>query len=83
MPDKNYWFETVQFLRNTNIAYLNWELIEYEEEQGIFGKTHDNLVGEKSNTYYAGYYKSKDIKMDLILSMSFSMSFSVCKNKGS
>jgi len=47
LPDKNYWFETVQFLTNTNIAYLNWELIEYEEEQGIFGKTHDNIVGEK------------------------------------
>ena len=54
----DFWLNTVQFLENTNIVYLNWEIIEYEEEKGVFGKTFDNTMG-KSNTYYAGDYKTK------------------------
>ena len=59
----NYWLETVQFLENTNIVYLNWEMIEYQEERGIFKKTFDDTVGI-NNTYYGGYYKSKDTFTD-------------------
>jgi len=64
LPDKSYWIQKIQFITNTNIAYINWELVEYEEEQGIFGKTYDNMAGENSNKYYGGYYKSKDIYTD-------------------
>ena len=59
----DFWLNTVQFLENTNIAYLNWELIEYEEEQGIFAKTYNHMVGN-SQTYYGGYYKSKETFTD-------------------
>ena len=57
LKDDNYWSQTVQFLENTNIVYLNWEVIEYEEEKGVFGKTLDNTLGI-GNKYYAGDYKS-------------------------
>ena len=63
LPEDNYWLETVQFLENTNIVYLNWELIEYEEEQGIFAKTYNHMVGN-SQTYYGGYYKTKETFTD-------------------
>ena len=36
LKDDNYWYQTVQFLENTNIVYLNWEVIEYKEEKGVF-----------------------------------------------
>ena len=26
LKDDNYWSQTVQFLENTNIVYLNWEV---------------------------------------------------------
>ena len=63
LPGDNFWLETIQFLENTNIVYLNWELIEYEEEQGIFTKTYNHMVGN-SQTYYGGYYKSKETFTD-------------------
>ena len=46
-------FKKIEFLENTNIIYLNWESIEYEEEKNIFQKTFDKNKG-KSNTYYGG-----------------------------
>ena len=63
LPKNDYWLENIQFLNNTNIVFLNWQLIEYEEQKGIFGKTYDNMVG-KSNIYYAGYYKSQKTYTD-------------------
>ena len=63
LPGDNFWLETIQFLENTNIVYLNWELIEYEEEKGIFAKTYNHMVGN-SQTYYGGYYKSKETFTD-------------------
>ena len=57
LPEETFWFETNPFLENTNIYFIDWELIEYEEEKGIFAKTYSNVAG-KSNTYYGGYYKS-------------------------
>ena len=42
---------------------MNWELIEYEEEKGVFGKTFDNVMGNK-NKYYGGFYKSKEVFTD-------------------
>ena len=62
-PDNVYWLETIQFLENTNIAFLTWELIEYEEEIGIFEKTYNKILGN-NNTYYGGSYKSKQIYTD-------------------
>ena len=63
LPGAIFWLENIQFLNNTNIAFLNWELIEYEEEKGIFGKTYDNMVGN-NYIYRAGYYKTKQIYTD-------------------
>ena len=60
---RSHTLNRVQFLENTNIVYLNWELIEYEEEKGVFGKTFDNTMG-KSNTYYAGDYKTTETFTD-------------------
>ena len=57
--DNLYYLKKIQFLNNTNIVYLNWEIIEYEEEQGVFGKTFNKAMGNKnSNKYYGGDYKS-------------------------
>ena len=59
LKDHNYWYQTVQFLENTYIVYLNWEVIEYKEEKGAFGKTFNKVMGNKNNNkYYAGDYKS-------------------------
>jgi len=59
LKDDKYWYQTVQFLENTNIVYLNWEVIEYKEEKGVFGKTFNKVMGNKNNNkYYAGDYKS-------------------------
>ena len=58
-----FWLENIQFLENTNIVYLNWELIEYEEEIGIFGQLYNDIV-RKQNTYYGGYYKTKETYTD-------------------
>ena len=63
LPENIYWLKRIQFLNNTNIAFLNWELIEYVEQKGVFGKTYDNLAGN-NNAYYAGYYKSQEIYSD-------------------
>ena len=57
LPKDIFWFQDYPFLENTNIYFIDWELIEYEEEKGIFSKTYSNVVG-KSNTYYGGYFKS-------------------------
>ena len=59
LEDDEYYLKKIQFLNNTNIVYLNWEIIEYEEEQGAFGKTFNKAMGNKnSNKYYGGDYKS-------------------------
>ena len=63
LPKSTYWLETVQFLENTNIVYLYWQAIKYEEEKGIFGKTYDNIMGN-TNTYYAGNIKSRETFTD-------------------
>ena len=63
LPDNIYWLEKIQFLNNTNIAFLNWELIEYREEKGVFGKTYNDMVGN-NYIYHGGYYKTKDIYTD-------------------
>lgn len=56
-------FKKIEFLENTNIIYLNWESIEYEEEKNIFQKTFDKIRG-KSNTYYGGDFKSMEFFTD-------------------
>ena len=53
----------LEFLSNTYICYLNWELIEYEEEKGIFGKYFDKMKGKES-TYYGGDFKSTEYYLD-------------------
>ena len=53
----------VEFLEKTYIYYLNWELIEYEEEKGVFSKNFDSITG-KDNTFYGGQFKSKQVFLD-------------------
>ena len=38
--------EDIQFLETTNIIFLNWKLIEYEEKKGIFGELFDKIIGK-------------------------------------
>ena len=40
----------IEFLESTNIVYLYWGQIEYEEEKNIFQKTYDKIMG-KSNIF--------------------------------
>ena len=53
----------LEFLSNTYICYLNWELIEYEEEKGIFSKYFDKMNGKESK-YYGGDFKSMEYYID-------------------
>lgn len=49
---KGYHYErNIEFLANTNIVFLNWHMIEYQEQKGVFGKLYDNIMG-KNSTYY-------------------------------
>ena len=57
------WFKRFQFFETTNMIYLNWEKIEYEEEKGIFGRTYDRITGN-DNTYYGGEIKSVELYPD-------------------
>ena len=50
----------IEFNENTNIAFLNWELIEYEEDKGIFFNTFDRIRG-KENIFYGGDFKSMEV----------------------
>ena len=63
LPDDVYLVQEIQFLANTYIAYMNWELIEYEEERGVYMKTFDKIVGN-NYTYYGGDFKSKRVYFD-------------------
>jgi len=63
LPDDIFWLEYILFLNNTNLAILKWELIEYEEEKGVFGKTYNDMVGN-NYTYRAGYYKKIETYTD-------------------
>ena len=62
-PFDGYYYKEIQFLNNTNIIVLNWEVIEYEEEKGVFGKTFDKVMGN-NNKYYGGDYKSTETITD-------------------
>ena len=58
-----YSLKRIQFLENTNIVYLNWGAIEYEEDLDIFTKTYNKIIG-KENTYYGGEFKSMEAFTD-------------------
>ncbi len=58
-----YTLKQLQFLENTNIIYLNWGLIEYEEEKGIFAKSFDR-IRKKSNIFYGADFKSEKVFTD-------------------
>ena len=51
IPEGYYFRQSIQFLENTNIAFLNWNLVEYKEKKGIFGQLFDEIIGNK-NIYY-------------------------------
>ena len=57
------WYKSFIFFETTNMIYLNWEKIEYEEEKGIFGRTYDRITGN-DNTYYGGEIKSVKLYPD-------------------
>ena len=56
IEDSHYYVKTIPFLNNTIYVTLNWEVIEYEEEKGVFGKTFDKVMGN-NNKYYGGDFK--------------------------
>ena len=58
-----YILKRIEFNENTNIAFLNWELIEYEEDKGIFFNTFDRIRG-KENIFYGGDFKSMENFVD-------------------
>ena len=58
-----YSLKRIEFLENTNIVYLNWVSIEYEEEVNIFQKYYNKMIG-KTNTYYGGEFKSMETFTD-------------------
>jgi len=51
IPKGYHYRRNIEFLENTNIIYLNWKIIEYQEQKGVFGKLYDNITGNNS-TYY-------------------------------
>jgi len=63
LSDDIFWLEYILFFNNTNLAILKWELIQYEEEKGVFGKTYNDMVGN-NYTYRAGYYKNIETYTD-------------------
>ena len=63
LPKGELWYIDLQFLENTNIIYLFWDLIKYEEQKGMFGELFDKVRG-KSNLYYGGDFDSKETYTD-------------------
>jgi len=63
--DRALYHKEIQFLNNTNIVELKWEVIEYEEEKSVFGKTFDKAMGNSNNNkYYGGDYTSINTLVD-------------------
>ena len=63
LPDNTFWPIYLQFLESTNIIYLNWILIEYEEKKTIFSYLFDKIRG-KPNIFYGGDFSSKEVYTD-------------------
>ena len=62
--DKGYYYRRdIEFLGSTNIIYLKWKIIEYQEQKGVFGKLFDN-IRRKNNTYYGLQIDSAQICTD-------------------
>ena len=53
LPENTYFQDYFEFLENTNIIYLTWNLIKYEETKGVFSKTFQDMSGNK-NTFWGG-----------------------------
>ena len=52
-----YYVRRIQFLENTNIIYLNWKLVEYEETQTAFTKIFYDVINKKK-THWGGDFHS-------------------------
>ena len=50
-PENHYFAKKIEFLESTNIVYLNWEVIKYIENKGVFSRVYDDIVGN-NNTFY-------------------------------
>ena len=64
----------IEFLENTNIIYLNWKIIEYQEQKGVFGKLYDNIKGNK-NTYYGLQIDSVMVILMMVIWKNFLLIF--------
>ena len=53
IEEGSYFGYDIQFLENTNIVFIDWKLIQYEEKLGVFSKTFQDMSGNK-NTYWGG-----------------------------
>ena len=58
-----YYVRRIQFLENTNIIYLNWKLVEYEETQTAFTKIFYNIINKKQ-THWGGELDSVETYTD-------------------
>ena len=63
LEENKYFFQDIQFLENTNIIYLNWKLIEYEETQSAFSKIYSD-ISNKKKSYWGGEIDSVETYTD-------------------
>ena len=63
IEEGNSWKQPIQFLENTNIVYLNWKLIEYEETQSAFSKIYSD-INKKKNSHWGGDIDSVETYTD-------------------
>ena len=51
LGENEFFWTYLQFLENTNIIFVNWKLIQYEEKKEVFSKTFHEIIG-KNNVYW-------------------------------
>ena len=51
LPKNRYLFEDFEFLENSNIIYVKWKAIQYEEKRGVFLSIYDKIIGRNSTFY--------------------------------
>ena len=63
LPENHYFSKKIEFLESTNIVYLNWEVIKYIENKGVFSRVYDDIVGN-NNIFYGMDIGSSQVYAD-------------------
>jgi hypothetical protein len=63
LEENNYFYQHIQFLENTNVIYLNWKLIEYEDTQSAFSKIY-TYINNKKKSHLGGDIDSVETYTD-------------------